>query len=619
MLSDFDRHLFSEGKHYQLHKHLGAQLSPEGVRFSVWAPNASQVFVIGDFNYWDRSTNELKPVKDSGVWTGVVPSAKVGDTYKYFIKSNYSYYEVEKADPLGFQAELRPNTASVVSDLDYSWSDNKWLENRINKQAYGCPISTYEIHLGSWRHCDGSWMTYREIAEPLANYVSQMGFTHVELMPITEHPFDGSWGYQAVGLFAPTSRYGSPTDFKYLIDVLHQAGIGVILDWVPAHFPKDQHGLSFFDGTHLYEHADPRKSEQKDWGTLIYNFGRNEVRSFLISNALFWLDEYHIDGLRVDAVASMLYLDYSKEDGEWIPNEHGGRENLEALDFLRSFNEQVYLNFPDCLTVAEESTSWGGISRPTDTGGVGFGYKWDMGWMNDTLRYFSKEPVHRSHHQNELSFRMIYAFTENFMLPISHDEVVHGKGSLLSKMPGDFKQKFDNTRAFLGYMYGQPGKKLLFMGSEFGQWEEWSEAKSIDWHLLEHSEHRGLQAWVKDLNNAYKKYSAFHHFDCDPSGFSWIDCSDANSNVYTWLRFGDHNSKILLFVCNFSASCRENYRIGVPNKGVWKEVLNSDAEIYGGGGVGNFGKAKTEEISWHGHPNSLSLTLPPLSTLVFSF
>jgi len=528
---------------------------------------------------------------------------------------------VDKADPCGFAAEIRPHTASKVWNLaDYTWGDGDWLSQRARKHALGEPISIYEMHLGSWKRAadDGErWLSYRELAPQLAEYVLQMGYTHVEFLPVSEHPFDGSWGYQTVGYFAPTSRFGTPADFMYLVDTLHQHGIGVLLDWVPAHFPRDEHGLAFFDGTHLYEHSDPRKGEQRDWGTYVFNYGRREVGNFLISNALFWLDMYHVDGLRVDAVASMIYLDYGRKAGEWIPNEHGGRENLEAVAFLRRLNERVYAEFPDVFTMAEESTSWPMVSRPTYLGGLGFGFKWDMGWMHDTLAYLAFDSVHRKYHHNLLTFRMVYAFSENFTLPLSHDEVVYGKRSLLAKMPGDDWQKFANLRLLLGLMFTQPGKKLLFMGGDFGQWREWNHDASLDWHLLEEPSHRGMQQWVRDLNRLYRGEPALHELDCDPAGFEWVDCDNAEESVIGFLRKGKTADDLLLVACNFTPVPRHNHRIGVPRPGQWDEVLNSDAPFYGGSGQGNLGGVLTEPIAWHGHPHLLNVTLPPLGIVIF--
>jgi 1,4-alpha-glucan branching enzyme len=624
-LTDYDLYLFGEGNHYRLYDKLGAHLIEQGgvkgTHFAVWAPNADAVSVLGDFNHWQSGQHPLQPRGSSGVWAGFLSGVGPGTLYKFAVNSRFDGYHVEKADPLGFAAEIRPHTASKVWDLSlYQWNDAEWMARRGKANALSSPISIYEVHLGSWRRVpeDGNrWLTYRELATVLVDHVHRMGFTHVELLPISEHPLDGSWGYQTVGYFAPTSRFGTPDDFRFLVDALHQAGIGVLLDWVPAHFPSDAHGLAYFDGTHLYEHADPRKGEHTEWGTKIFNFGRNEVSNFLIANALFWLDKYHIDGLRVDAVASMLYLDYARKEGEWIPNQYGGRENLEAVAFLRRLNERVYGDFPDTVTMAEESTAWPMVSRPTYLGGLGFGIKWDMGWMHDTLRYIALDPVHRKFHHNDLTFRSLYAFTENFVLPLSHDEIVHGKKALLDKMPGDLWQKFANLRLLFGYMYAQPGKKLLFMGGEFGQWNEWYYDVSLQWHLLEYPLHGGLQRWVRDLNTTYRGEPAFHERDCDPTGFEWIDCHDSDQGVLSFLREGKIANDYLLIVCNFTPVPREHYHVGAPWGGWWREVLNSDAALYGGSGIGNAGGAEAAAIPWHGRSHLLNVTLPPLAMLVF--
>ncbi|MFH1766224.1 MAG: 1,4-alpha-glucan branching protein GlgB [Gemmatimonadota bacterium] len=622
MLSADDLYLFNEGSHFQLYDKLGARIVSDrgtaGVHFSVWAPNARQVSVIGDFNGWDRSTHCLRPLESSGIWEGFIPGLGRGQLYKYFIESNREGYQVEKTDPFALYYELAPKTASIIWDLEYRWGDAGWMAARREKPADRSPLSIYEVHLGSWRRVpeEGNrFLTYGEMAGPLADYALRMGFTHVEFLPVMEHPFYGSWGYQTLGLFAPTSRYGTPQDFMYLIDHLHRSGIGVILDWVPSHFPGDEHGLGFFDGTHLYEHQDPRKGVHPDWKSLIYNSGRNEVCSFLISSALFWLDRFHADGLRVDAVASMLYLDYSRKPGEWVPNEFGGRENLQAISFLRRLNEAVKERHPDVLMIAEESTAWPMVSRSAYMGGLGFDMKWDMGWMHDTLEYMAHEPIHRKYHHNELTFRMIYAFHENFVLPLSHDEVVHGKGSLLGKMPGDDWQKFANLRLLLAYMYGQPGKKLLFMGGEFGQWSEWHHDESLDWHLAQYDRHAGLQRFVEYLNRLYRSEPALHELDCDPAGFEWIDASDSQSSALSFIRKGRSTDDIVLVVCNFTPVPRHSYRIGVPRGGFWQEVLNSDSEEYWGSGQGNFGGLEAAKVSFHGRPYSLNLTLPPLSVL----
>lgn len=622
-LTDDDVHLFREGHHFRLYEKLGAHpMEVDGLRgtlFAVWAPNAERVSVVGDFNGWDPEAHPLAPRWDgSGIWEGFVPDVGHGSLYKYHIVSRFGGYAVDKGDPFAFFWETPPGTASIVWDLRYEWRDEAWLRTRHRADALDAPIAIYEVHLGSWRRVPEEghrFLTYREMAEALPAYVKEMGFTHVEFLPVMEHPFYGSWGYQTVGYLAPTSRYGVPQDFMFLIDTLHQHGIGVILDWVPSHFPGDAHGLVFFDGTHLYEHADPRKGFHPHWNSYIFNYGRYEVRSFLISSALFWLDVYHADGLRVDAVASMLYLDYGRQGGEWIPNEYGGKENLEAIAFLRRLNGEVYRSFPDVQTIAEESTAWPMVSRPTYVGGLGFGLKWNMGWMHDMLAYFSKDPIYRKYHHDHLTFSIWYAFSENFVLPLSHDEVVHGKGSLLGKMPGDDWQKFANLRALLGYMYGHPGKKLLFMGDEFGQWREWNHDESLDWHLLAYATHRGLQQWVRDLNELYRREPALHEGDCDPAGFEWVDFHDWEQSVISFLRKAQSSDDVVLVVCNFTPVPRSDYRVGVPRPGFWRELLNSDAREYGGSGHGNLGGVTADPVSFHGRPYSLSLTLPPLSVL----
>jgi 1,4-alpha-glucan branching enzyme len=624
MLSEFDRYLLAEGTFHRAYQKLGAHLAErngeQGVEFAVWAPNAKKVSVIGDFNSWNTSTNSMEP-SSSGVWETFIPHIGRGEVYKYHVESQYHGYHTDRADPYGFAAELRPHTASRVWDLEsYPWQDSSWMASRAQYNALDAPISIYEVHLGSWRGVpeeDNRSLSYREIAPLLAEYVHNEGFTHVELLPVMEHPFDGSWGYETTGYFAPTSRFGTPTDFMYFVDYLHQHGIGVILDWVPAHFPKDEAGLGYFDGTHLYEHADPRKGEHPDWNTFVFNYGRNEVRSFLTSNALFWFDKYHVDGLRVDAVAAMLYLDYGRREGEWIPNRYGGKENIEAIEFLRTLNEQVYSAFPDVMMVAEESTSWPQVSRPVYLGGLGFGLKWNMGWMHDMLSYMSEDPIYRSYHHNQITFSLLYAFSENFVLPFSHDEVVYGKGSMLHKMPGDEWRKFANLRLLYGYMFGHPGKKLLFMGCEFGQWSEWNHDASLDWHLLGAPLHSALQRWVRDLNTLYRGQRALHELDFDAGGFAWVDCSDVQRSVISFLRRGRSPDDQLLFVCNFTPVFRENYRIGVPQPGFWKEVLNSDASLYGGSGQGNFGGCEAVPLPIHGHPFSLNMTLPPLAVLIY--
>jgi 1,4-alpha-glucan branching enzyme len=624
LLTEDDLYLFNEGSHFRLHDKLGSHLvtvdGVAGAYFAVWAPNARHVSVMGDFNGWAKSANPLQPRGSSGIWEGFVPGAQRGHRYKYHIVSHHHGHLVDKADPFAVHAELPPGTASVIWDLDYTWGDADWLQHRARQRLPESAMSIYEVHLGSWMRppagAASRFFTYRELAPRLAEYVQRMGFTHVELMPVMEHPFYGSWGYQCTGYFAPTSRYGTPQDFMYMVDHLHQHGIGVILDWVPSHFPTDEHGLAYFDGTHLFEHADPRKGFHPDWSSYIFNYGRDEVRGFLTSNALYWLDVYHADGLRVDAVASMLYLDYSRREGEWIPNEYGGRENLEAISFLRRFNEEVYRAQPHAHTIAEESTAWPMVSRPTYVGGLGFGMKWDMGWMHDTLVYMAHNSVHRKYHHNDLTFRMIYAFTENFVLPLSHDEVVHGKGSLLDRMPGDDWQRFANLRLLYGYMYSQPGKKLLFMGGEFGQWREWDHEHGLDWHLLDYSPHQGIQRWVTDLNAALRSEPALHELDFDSGGFEWVDANDHESSVLSYLRRARGPGDIIVVACNFTPVPRHDYRIGAPRGGEWVEILNSDAIQYGGSGVGNLGGVMAERRSHHGRPFSLRLTLPPLGVIV---
>jgi 1,4-alpha-glucan branching enzyme len=624
VLTELDRHLLAEGTFHRAYEKLGAHLvernGQPGVQFAVWAPNARLVSVIGDFNQWNVSSDPME-ASSAGVWETFIPHLRPGDVYKYHLESTYGNYWVDKADPYGFAAEIRPQTASRVWDLDsYAWQDGTWMTERARKNSLDFPISIYEVHLGSWRRVpeEGNrWLTYREMAPLLADYVHDAGFTHVEFLPVMEHPFDGSWGYETTGYFAPTSRFGTPTDFMYLVDYLHQHGIGVILDWATAHFPKDEAGLGFFDGSHLYEHADPRQGEQRDWNTFVFNYGRNEVRSFLISNALFWFDKYHVDGLRVDAVASMLYLDYGRAEGQWIPNVYGGKENIDAIQFLRMLNESVYAAFPNVITIAEESTAWPNVSRPTYIGGLGFGLKWNMGWMHDMLGYLSQDPVFRSYHHNQITFSLLYAFSENFVLPLSHDEVVYGKGSLLRKMPGDEWQRFANLRLLFGYMFGHPGKKLLFMGGEFGQWSEWNHDGSLEWHLLQAPLHAGLQRWVRDLNTAYRGQPALYQRDFEAGGFTWVDCSDFQRSVISFLRRGQNPDDQLLFVCNFTPVVRANYRVGVPQHGSWNEILNSDAPLYGGSGQGNFGGLQAAPLPVHGQSFSLNMTLPPLAVLVF--
>ncbi|HWG47949.1 MAG TPA: 1,4-alpha-glucan branching protein GlgB [Gemmataceae bacterium] len=620
LLTEQDLYLFNEGNHHRLYQKLGAHPCTRkgiaGTHFAVWAPAAERVSVMGDFNGWTKGRHPLHPRGQSGIWSGFLPGIRVGTAYKYHIVSRYNGYHVDKSDPFAFYQEVPSRTASIVWDLDYIWRDQAWMNQRRHHNSLQAPMSIYEMHLGSWMREDHNRpLMYREIAPRLADYVQQMGFTHVEFMPLTEHPFYGSWGYQTTGYFAPTSRYGTPQDLMALIDYLHQRGIGVILDWVPSHFPSDEHGLGYFDGTHLFEHANPQLGYHPDWNSLIFNYERHEVRSFLLSSALFWLDHYHIDGLRVDAVASMLYLDYSRKAGEWVPNVYGGNENLAAIYFLRRFNESVYRNYPDVQTIAEESTAWPMVSRPTHLGGLGFGLKWDMGWMHDTLSYLGRDPIHRQYHHNELLFRMLYAFSENYTLPLSHDEVVHGKGSLLSRMPGDDWQKFANLRLLFGYMFGQPGKKLLFMGGEWGQGREWDHETSLDWHQLEHPLHAGVQKWVADLNRVYRTEPALHEQDCKPQGFEWIDCNDSSACAISFLRKGVTVGERILVLCNFTPIPRLDYQVGVPFGGFWQELLNSDATAYGGSGVGNLGGIEAAPVSWHGQPWSLTLALPPLGVV----
>jgi 1,4-alpha-glucan branching enzyme len=622
LLTDDDVYLFNEGNHYDLWKKLGSHvLDDRGVRgtyFAVWAPNAEQVSVIGDFNEWSKESHQLWQRGSSGIWEGFVRGVEQGARYKYYICSRYGGYRVDKADPYAYHHELPPSDASVVCEIDYDWNDHEWMATRGQRNRLDAPMSIYEVHIGSWRrnHQEGyRSLNYREMAYDLAAHVKQLGYTHVEFLPVMEHPFYGSWGYQTTGYFAPTTRYGSPQDFKFLIDYLHQQGIGVILDWVPSHFPSDEHGLAYFDGTHLYEHADPKQRVQPDWDSYVFNYGRAEVRSFLISSAMCWLEEYHADGIRVDAVASMLYLDYSRKAGEWIPNKFGGRENLEAIQFLRQFNEAVYARQPDVQTIAEESTAWPQVSRPTSLGGLGFGLKWDMGWMHDTLQYMSQDPMFRKYHHNEITFRMIYAFHENFVLPLSHDEVVHGKGSLLNKMPGDDWQKLANLRLLLAYMYGSPGKKLLFMGAELATWEEWNHDRELPWHLLDDPNRRAFVRWATALNSFYRYERALHEMDCDPAGFEWIDTHDGERSVISFLRKSRDGREQIAVVCNFTPVPRYNYRVGAPRGGFWREILNSDASEHGGSGHGNMGGVEASPVPYHGRMHSLNLTLPPLGAV----
>ena len=621
-LGDLDLYLLSEGRHLEAYEKLGAHVVERhgvgGVMFALWAPNAYTVSVIGDFNNWDARMHPMQ-ARGGAIWELFIPGVEVGASYKYEIRSRFNNYRAEKADPYGFGTELRPRTASVVTKLDtYTWGDNRWMKKRRNTDPLEQPMSIYEVHLGSWmRGDDNEWLDYRELAHKLTSYLQDVGYTHVELMPVSEHPFDGSWGYQVTGYFAPTRRYGTPEDFMYFVDYLHQHNIGVILDWVPAHFPKDGYALSYFDGTHLYEHADPRQGEHPDWGTYIFNYGRNEVRNFLLANAIFWLKEYHIDGLRVDAVSSMVYLDFSREDGAWVPNMFGSNENLEAIDFLKEFNAVVHQEFPGAITIAEESTAWPMVSRPTYLGGLGFTFKWNMGWMHDTLTYMSKDPVFRRYHHHNITFSLAYAFSENFVLSLSHDEVVHGKGSLIGKMSGDWWQKFANLRMLYGYMFTHPGKKLLFMGQDFGQWAEWSEARSLDWHLLEeYATHQQLLKWVRDLNHLYRSEPSLHEQDFVAEGFHWIEPNDTDQSVYTYIRFAKDPNDFLVVAINATPVPRHDYRIGVPEKGRYVEILNSDAAYYGGGNVGNMGSVYASDVWWHGRPQSISLTIPPLGIVV---
>jgi 1,4-alpha-glucan branching enzyme len=625
LISDHDIYLFREASHYKLYDKMGAHIvehnGEQGTFFAVWAPNAEYVSVIGDFNDWNGESHPLKVRGDeSGIWEGFIPGIGKGTVYKYNIRSRFLGYSSERADPYGSLYETPPKTGSVVWDAQYKWNDGDWMKNRTEWNSLDKPYSVYEVHLGSWMRVVGNenrYLTYREIAESLTDYVKDLGFTHVEFLPVMEHPFYGSWGYQTTGYFAPTSRYGTPEDFMYLVDYLHQNGIGVILDWVPSHFPGDGHALAFFDGTHLYEHEDPRKGFHPDWKSYIFNYDRNEVRAFLLSSAMIWLDKFHADGLRVDAVASMLYLDYSRKEGEWIPNYYGGNENIGAISFLKRFNEVIYENFPGCQTVAEESTAWPMVSRPVYVGGLGFGMKWNMGWMHDTLLYFSKDPIHRKYHHNELTFSLVYAFNENFVLPLSHDEVVHGKGSLLGKMPGDTWQKFANLRTLLSYLYGHPGKKLLFMGAEIGQWSEWKHDESLDWHLLDYPPHQGVQHLIRDLNRIYRNEPALHEIDFEPAGFEWVDLHDWEGSALSFIRKSRDGNNPILVVCNFTPVPRSQYRVGVTRGGFWQEIFNSDAREYGGSGLGNLGGVHASDVPVHGRQFSLTVTLPPLCVVYF--
>jgi 1,4-alpha-glucan branching enzyme len=635
LLSDFDLYLFGQGKNYRVYEKMGAHVRTvdgvTGVNFAVWAPNARIVSVIGDFNGWNRAANPMTlRHQDLGVWECFVPGAKAGEMYKFSIYSRFNNYTADKIDPYAFAFELRPNTACIIADTtQFQWQDSEWMQQRGKHQELDAPVSIYEVHLGSWRHVperhqagaaeEDRFMTYRELAPALASYVKDLGFTHIELMPITEYPFDGSWGYQVTGYYAPTSRYGSPEDFQYFVDYLHQQGVGVILDWVPAHLPKDGYALSYYDGTHLYEYSDPRKGEHKQWGTYVFDYGRSEVRNFLIASALFWLREYHIDGLRVDAVASFLYLDYLREPGEWVPNQYGGREHLEAVDFLRQLNEAVYGEVAGTATIAEESSSWPLVSRPTYVGGLGFTYKWNMGWMHDMLDYMKIDPIYRRYHHNYITFSLMYAYSENFILPLSHDEVVHIKGSMINKMPGDLWQRFANLRAFYGYMWGHPGKKLLFMGAEFGQWSEWNYKESLDWHLLQapsDARHKQLSDFLRDLNASYQAEPAFSILDNEPEGFSWIDPHDSDNSVISFMRRGKNAEDTLVFVCNFTPQPHYGYRLGVPDAGDYYEVLNSDDQRYGGSGLVNGNEMPSAPIFWQSCPHSILLTLSPLATII---
>jgi 1,4-alpha-glucan branching enzyme len=621
ILGSDDLHLFNEGTHLHLYRCLGAHPRTvdgvDGAVFGVWAPDAETVSVVGDFNGWQPGEAMLSPRANSGIWEGFIPGAKIGDRYKYQVNSRYNGYRVQKSDPIAFYTEMPPKSASIVWDLAYEWSDQEWMADRDPHNGLAAPMAIYELHFGSWMHAEGEHrsLSYREMAPRLAEYINEMGFTHVEFLPLTEHPFYGSWGYQVSGYFASTARYGTPQDLMYLVDYLHQHGIGVIFDWVPSHFPRDEHGLGFFDGTHLYEHADPRRGIHKDWDSFIFNYSRNEVQSFLLSSAIFLADVFHADGIRVDAVASMLYRDYSRKEGEWVPNEFGGREDLDAIAFLRKLNEALFSFAPGIQTFAEESTAWPMVSRPAYVGGLGFGLKWDMGWMHDTLEYMARDPVHRKYHHGELTFRAIYAFTENFVMPLSHDEVVHGKGSMIAKMPGDDWQKFANLRTLYAYQWAQPGKKLLFMGSEFAQRAEWNHDAQLQWDLLQYHPHQGVQQLIRDLNDLSRKLPALHEFDCEPAGFEWIDASDAEQSTLTFLRKAGRDDDVVVVACNFTPTPRHNYRVGVPGGGFWEEILNTDASIYGGSGMGNLGGLQATPVPGHGRMHSVVMTLPPLATV----
>ena len=608
-LGEVDLHLIGEGRHERLWDVLGAHAGKDGTVFAVWAPHAREVRVSGDFNDWDGSADPMRPHVTAGVWETTVAEARPGHRYKFEILGADGVWRL-KADPMAFHTENPPATASVVYSSEYEWGDSAWLADRQGWHAHERPMSVYEVHLGSWR----GWRSYRQLADELTAYLTETGFTHVEMMPVAEHPYGGSWGYQVTSYYAPTARFGSPDDFRYLVDRLHQAGIGVILDWVPGHFPKDEFALARFDGAALYEHPDPRRGEHPDWGTYVFDYGRPQVRNFLVANALYWFKEFHIDGLRVDAVASMLYLDYSRSDGQWLPNVHGGKEYLEAISLLQEVNATVYKTVPGAVMIAEESTAWPGVTKPTHLGGLGFGLKWNLGWMHDTLNYLALDPIYRQYHHHRMTFSLMYAFSENFLLPLSHDEVVHGKGSLLRKMPGDRWQQLANLRAFYAYMWAHPGKQLLFMGSEIAQEAEWAESRELDWWLLDHSDHAGVKQLVSDLNRIYRQTPALWSQDANPSGFGWIDPNDATGNVLSFLRWGSDGS-VLACITNFAAIPHEGYRIGLPVAGRWEEVLNTDAAVYSGSGVGNLGVIETEDVGWHGHPASVSLQLPPLGTL----
>ena len=630
-ISDFDLHLLTQGDHQKPYKILGAQAQQysqfkrtvTGTRFCVWAPNASHVALISDFNHWDGRRHPMTNVNHSGYWAIFIPNVGVGSAYKFEIKDNSGNLLAHKADPYAEQGQYRPDTASIVAkNQPYAWQDQAWLAQRAQRNNRHAPISIYEVHLGSWRRStNNEFLNYRDIADQLIPYTVEMGFTHLQLMPVSEYPFDGSWGYQPIGLFAPTARFGTKVDFQYFVDKCHQANLGLLIDWVPGHFPSDDHGLATFDGTHLYEHADPRQGYHPDWNTLIYNYGRVEVANFLRASALHWLDTYHIDGIRVDAVASMLYLDYSRKAGEWIPNKDGGRENLEAVAFLQRFNEELYNQYPDCFSVAEESTSWAGVSRPTSDGGLGFGFKWNMGWMNDTLNYIQRETIHRKHHHNEMTFGLVYAFDENFILPISHDEVVHGKGSMIAKMPGDAWQKFANLRAYYAFMWAHPGKKLLFMGCEFAQGKEWNFDGELDWQQLDIHWHSGVQRLIKDLNNVYKNTPALYQLDCEQDGFEWLDHKNSEQSIISFIRYEQndmHSPQAVMVICNFTPNTHHNFKVGVPVAGQYIELINSDLKIYSGSGLSNTNGVTSQEVPWQNQAHSIDITIPPLSTLILA-